>query len=191
MRELFAKGKRGVVYLDDYKGERIIVKVKNPSSQAAGRIAIEADFLKKLNEKGIGPRFYYFKDDELGREFIDGEMFEDYLASHTKEEILSVLVDLFNQLFVMDQLKINKEEMHRPVKHILVRKDKPYLIDFERCHYTEKPQNITQFVQYLVKLSPQLSEKDVRVSHTILDKAKKYKKEQTLTSLKHILVEIS
>ncbi|RMF54400.1 hypothetical protein D6745_05420, partial [Candidatus Woesearchaeota archaeon] len=36
------------------------------------------------------------------------------------------------------------------VKHIIVEKGKPVMIDFERCHYTKKPKNVTQFCQFLI-----------------------------------------
>ena len=58
----YSKGKRGLVYLAKYKGKKIIIKTKNPKSRTPGRIEIGAQFLKKLNKHGIGPRFLFFKD---------------------------------------------------------------------------------------------------------------------------------
>ena len=147
--EYYKKGKRGIIHTTDYKGKKIAVKSKNPKSEALSRIEIEASFLKKLNKKEIGPKFLFFKNNCLGMEFIDGIFFQDYIEKEDKKQIKKVIENLLNQLYTLDKLKINKEEMHHPVKHIIIRKDMPYLIDFERCHYTEKPKNMTQFIQYL------------------------------------------
>ena len=43
---------------------------------------------------------------------------------------------------------INKEEMHRPIKHAWVGKSIRF-IDFERCHQSEKVKNVTQLCQFL------------------------------------------
>jgi predicted Ser/Thr protein kinase len=44
-RILYAKGKRGLIYADFYKGKKIAIKTKNPKSTTPGRIEIEAEFL--------------------------------------------------------------------------------------------------------------------------------------------------
>ena len=183
-----AKGKRGIVYTASYKGKKIALKKKNPKSTAIARIEIEAQFLKKLNEYGIGPKFIFFRDDEVGMEFIDGEKFESYILGNDKKNILKVNEELFSQLYQMDKLGINKEEMHHPFKHIIVREDKPILIDFERCHYTEKPKNVTQFVQYIMKLCEVLKEKGIAVDRdALMKKGSEYSKNMTMKAIKNII----
>ncbi len=149
MREEYAKGKRGIVYVDSYKGKKIAIKTKNPKSTTPGRIEIEAAFLEKLNKHGIGPKFYFFKDGELGMEFISGEHFIDYIKNKPKEKILRVVKLLEKQVKKMDKLKIEKKEMMRPFKNVIVRDDKPVLIDFERCRYSDDPKNMRQFEEFL------------------------------------------
>jgi predicted Ser/Thr protein kinase/methylase of polypeptide subunit release factors len=147
--EYLAKGKRGIVSTGIYKNKKVVIKSENKDSKAIGRIRIEADFLKKLNKYSIGPKLIFFEDDSLAMEFIEGELFFDYISKNNKEEIISVIKNIFEQLYQMDLLGINKEEMHHPLKHIIVSQGMPVLIDFERCHYTEKPKNVTQFLQYI------------------------------------------
>lgn len=181
MKQLYAKGKRGLVYTADYKGKKIAIKIKNPKSTAIARIEIEAKFLKKLNKYGIGPKFIFFKNDELGMEFIHGELFRDYIQKNDKKKIIKVIRDIFEQLYTMDKLGINKEEMHHPVKHIIINKNKPYLIDFERCHYSQKPKNVTQFVQYIARLSELLKEKGIFIDKEKISRAARdYKREYSL-----------
>jgi predicted Ser/Thr protein kinase len=90
----------------------------------------------------------------------------------------------------MDVLGINKEEMHHPFKHIIVRDEKPVLIDFERCHYTEKQQNVTQFVQYLTskKIQEAFEKKHILIDkEKILSLVQAYKKKVDKAALDKII----
>ena len=40
--------------------------------------------------------------------------------------------------------------MHKPLKHIIIGK-KVVLLDFERCYKSNKPKNVTQFCQFLLR----------------------------------------
>ena len=142
---MLIKGNRGIVEIKD----KIVIKRKNPKSTAIGRIEIEATFLKRLNKYNIGPKFISFKNDELTMERIKGIGFENYIKTNDWKPIVT---ELFSQMYQMDKLKINKMEMHHPIKHIIVRENKPVLIDFERCKVTQNPKNVSQFVEYLRKL---------------------------------------
>jgi len=151
-RAFLAKGKRGIVYLERHGGRAVCVKIVNPASSAKHRLEIEAMFLKRLNRHGIGPRFISYENNELQMEFIDGERIGDFIAEGTweREDMKKVIRKILEQLFVMDTLGISKEEMTMPYKHIIITKKKePVMIDFERCRHTEKPGNVTQFIQYL------------------------------------------
>jgi HemK-related putative methylase len=156
-----AKGKRGVVFKAMLGKKTIAVKTKNPSSEAIGRIKHEGDMLKLVNQSGIGPRFVMASDNFVAYEYFDGIRIEEFVEKSKKTEIAKALEEVFRQLYVLDSLKLNKAEMSRPIKHILVgkaviQKAKPdqtpivVLIDFERANHTEKPQNITQFCNYLI-----------------------------------------
>ena len=83
--------------------------------------------------------------------FTEGDFIIDYLKNNKKKNVRNIFRKVFNAMFVMDQLKINKEEMSHPIKHIIIDKnDQPVLIDFERCRYTLKPSNVTQFSDFLI-----------------------------------------
>ncbi len=145
---LLAHGHRGKVYVQGKQIRKVPIK----SSKESINIENEARFNKLLNKYKIAPKFvsYDKKSDSFIREFIEGERIGDYFANHSKQEIISVIKQVFSQLLKMDELKINKFEMTNPYKHIIINKNnKPYLIDFERCRYTEQPKNVTQFLQYL------------------------------------------
>ncbi len=162
----FAQGKRGKVFtgiMDRSKLVkthfpskkdivRVAIKIHKKSTAAEGRIANEAAWLEKLNKKKIGPRLLFSGPEYIVSAFVEGTFIVDWITSHTKEEIQPVLAEVFRQCFVLDLLSVNKEEMHHPLKHIIIdASNNPTLIDFERCYETEKPHNVTQFADFLGK----------------------------------------
>ncbi len=149
MDEYFAKGKRGEVFLRREGGKTVLVKRRNPQS-AVDTIANEARFNQLLNTQGIGPAFISFENGELVREYVEGLELRKWLPSAERAAVRRVLLTILEQCRAMDELGINKLEMTRPWKHIIVRPDgEPVLIDFERCKETSLPKNVTQFCQFL------------------------------------------
>jgi predicted Ser/Thr protein kinase len=149
-KEFFMRGKRGFIFIGFVNGRRVAIKEKNPDSKALNRIEFEAGWLKRLNVHGIGPKFVSFDGVSLVYEFVEGVFIEDFVLNNFKKKILKVLVSVFEQMFVLDQLGVNKEEMHHPHKHILVQDDcSIVLIDFERANSSERPRNVTQFCQFV------------------------------------------
>ncbi len=134
--KMFAKGKRGEIFLID----KVAVKKFFDLDRALN----EAEWLLKLNEKGIGPKLLYYSSDFVAYEFVKGELIKDF-----KGDIVPVLVSVLEQCFVMDKMKVNKLEMHHPLKHVVIGKE-VVMIDFERCYYTAKPKNVSQFCTFIV-----------------------------------------
>lgn len=145
--EFLAKGKRGMVYTDVYKGKKVVVKKTRESSTALNRIENEANWLRKLNKKGIGPELIEEGNGFFIAEFIEGMPFGKWVEKNNDKKIL---IDILKQCMTMDKMNVNKFEMHNPIKNIIIN-DRPVLIDFERCKFTHEPKNVTQFVQFLVK----------------------------------------
>ena len=145
-----AKGKRGIVFKGTYKRKQAVIKIHNPKSNAFCTIDKEAKWMKWMNKNKIGPKFYYADKEMVISEYIDGELILNYFENNSKQKIKKVILSLLDQMYLLDKKGVEKKEMCRPYKHIIVRKDKPILIDFERTKPTEKPQNVTQFLQFIV-----------------------------------------
>lgn len=174
-----ARGRRGVVFTGIFKDKKIAIKTKKKQSEAIGRIENEANWLKVLNKKGIGPKYLFSGKDYLVYRFIEGKFIGDYIENSKKPGILKTLHQIFKQLYAMDKIYLDKEEMHHPFKHIIVGK-KPVMIDFERCHKTLTPKNITQFCQFLISktISSSLKKKGINIDRKkIIKLAKQYKKD--------------
>jgi len=201
-----AQGKRGVIYKGiQQKAElvkthfakqeiiQVAVKTKREDSQAMGRIENEANWLKKLNQKGIGPKLLFSAELYFAYKFVEGILILDWIQDATKEEVLDVFKDLLNQCFTMDQLQVNKEEMHHPQKHIFITKgNKPVMIDFERCNHTDKPKNVTQFVEFIARMKEELRKKGINVDQDQLrELSKEYKQNPNKASLETIINNLS
>lgn len=183
----FAKGKRGLLLKGIYKNKTIGIKTKNPKSHAFGRIENELKWLKRLNRHKIGPKLLFFDEDYFVYEFIEGDFIVDYIGKSSRKKIKKVLKDILNQLLILDELKVDKEEMHHPVKHVIVSKNKPFLIDFERCHYSQHPKNITQFCQFLMGISETLKSKGIFIKKPeMMELAKVYKNNQSKQNFRKI-----
>ncbi len=179
-----AKGHRGLIFTANYKNKKVIIKLQRKDIAAKGTVKRESKFLKLLNKHNIGPKLLFAKNDYFVAEYVKGKLIRDFLKTATKEQIKKVLTAVFNQCYTLDKLKINKEEMHHPYKHIIVNK-KPVLIDFERANYTKKPKNVTQFCQYILKMLA------IKNKRKLINLAQQYKKSLTKQNLNKIIAEIT
>ena len=202
----FAKGKRGIIYIGNYKNKKVAIKIKNPESKAILRTNNEIKYLKILNKKNIGPKLLFYRKDYLVYKFVEGINISEFLERTIKNNsikkindknnkiILKIIKNILNQMFALDQLKVNKEEMSHPQKHIIIdKKNNPILIDFERMHYTIKPSNVTQFCDFLVSnnmLNTLRSNKININKNDIINAAKIYKPRQNKNSFNNIVNQI-
>lgn len=147
--KIIGSGRRGIVKLGEYKGRVCAIKIPNPKSGAVNRLETESYWLSELNKKGIGPKFYSLSGGCLFMEYLDGVHLSNYLVG--RSDVGFVLKEILKQCRIMDKLKVNKFEMHRITKNVIVVNDKPILIDFERCKRVLVPKNVTQFCQFLFK----------------------------------------
>lgn len=142
----FAHGKRGIIFTGKYLRKKVAVKLVRRQSASPGTIAMEARALIEVNKHQIGPRYIFHTKDALVYEFVEGKHLEDSLSS---QGIKRICKKVFEQCYALDKLRINKQEMTRPMKHVLVNKNKITLIDFERARKVEDAHNVTQFCQFV------------------------------------------
>jgi len=185
------KGHRGLIYTGKFKSEKVAVKIQRQDIEAKNTVNNEINQLNKLNKKGIGPTLLFGGKDFFGYKFVEGELILDALITRTKPQIQNILLDLFNQCFILDQLGLNKEEMHHPLKHVLIsKKNKVTLLDFERCKHSIKVKNVTQCCQFICsgKLQLILLKKEININKTqLLAAAKDYKQKPSRSRFEVII----
>src|SRR3989338_9565745 len=162
-----SKGKRSVVYLIKKGNKQYVKKIAKEWT-----IQNEVKWLKLLNKHKICPKLISFGKSYLIEEYIEGLTISNFLKNTNKEDLKKVILNCLNQCFILDKLKVNKFEMTNPYKHIIVKKNlKPVMIDFERCRFSLNPKNVSQFVEYILKLDLFKIDKD-----KIRKLVKRYKK---------------
>lgn len=200
-----SKGKRGIVYqgvIDNsyvnvnekenlkLKNKKCVIKIQSEDTNAINVIDKEVKRTIEANKLGIGPKYYfsnYDKNDKnsfVVREFVDGDLILDWLEKnkHNKEEINKMLINILKQCSILDKNMLEKQEMTKPLKHIIVDdKNNPIQIDFERMRNVEKPSNVTQFMQFL---SSGYLSKFISVNRSeIINLSKKYLRDNDINQI--------
>ncbi len=178
-----------MLYKGSYKGQAVVVKSKRKESKAVATIENEINWLRILNGRGIGPRLIFAAEGWFAYNFVGGKfIFEFIAACNDKGKIREVIAGMLQQCRELDKLKVNKEEMLRPHKHVLVDDSgKITMLDFERCRKTLRPKNVTQLCQflagakanYLLRLKGIITDRE-----KLLAAAKEYKNSQNEESFK-------
>jgi HemK-related putative methylase len=190
----FSRGKRGVVYVGEFRGKKVAIKTKKKESEAIGRMKNEALMLKLLNKYKLGPKLLFAGKNYVAYEFVEGEYVAKWLLAARKKEAALVLKSALQQCFKLDQLRISKDEMHHPFKHIIIGKKgksaafKVTFIDFERAHKMKKPHNVTQFCQYVLSVRRMLAKKGTKVDKSkMIEAARRYQTLPVSSNLEKIL----
>ncbi|MBU2561464.1 MAG: methyltransferase [Nanoarchaeota archaeon] len=187
------KGHRGLIFTGMWNRKKITIKVQRQDIDAKGTVDNEVVQLKRLNKHGIGPKLLFYGKDYFAYEYIGGDFIRQYFDRKDvkKSDVTAVLKAVFEQMYKMDHLGLNKEEMHHPVKHIIVGKgNRPVLLDFERCKPKTKPHNVTQFAQFVIsgKLLPHLQRHNIKMNMLdMLNLARKYSERRTRENFDAIL----
>jgi release factor glutamine methyltransferase len=195
-----AKGHRGLIYTGLLKKKKITIKIQRPDIDVKDSVDNEVAQLRLLNKRNIGPKVLFSGNNYFAYDYVDGKFVLDFFndSKTKKADVISVLEDVFEQMFVLDSLGVNKEEMHHPVKHIIItagkaaKKDKfnSVLLDFERCKKRDKTHNVTQFAQFTIsgRLLPILENKNIHINMLdMLDRSQKYSKEHNRKNFEEIL----
>ncbi len=177
----FAEGFRGIIYSGRYKNKKIAIKVQRDDVNTE-TVNKESKIIQKINKRGIGPKFLFSGNNYFVYEFVEGELIENYLKKQDGNGKY-IFLNVLKQCRILDKLKISKEEMTNPYKHIIIGK-KIVLIDFERAHYDSEPQNVTQFCQYLMNFYGKTELISLAKEYKHNQSEKNYLKIRTLLSAK-------
>ena len=149
-----ARGHKGVVYVANYscagRTGRVAIKVCRD-----GGARQEERWLQRCNELGIGASLVRLpaEDECVVMEYVEGPSIGEALDGAVPPGVLfKALRDLLGQCARLDERGIDKREMNRCQKHVIVsREGRSTLLDFERCQESAKPCNVTGLAQYLTQ----------------------------------------
>ncbi|RLN15234.1 hypothetical protein BBJ28_00008217 [Nothophytophthora sp. Chile5] len=160
----FARGKRGVLFAGEMRATDLPVVAKFAAdATSAGSVTLEARWLRVMNRMGIGAQLLGAGPGWFLCERLDGRNVVEFLSASddtaTREvSVLTCAIGLGRlvdvQCFAMDLMRVNKEEMTHPHRHILIHRSSQSserwrctFVDFEKCSTTKKPKNVTQLCQ--------------------------------------------
>lgn len=187
--ELIGIGRHSVVL----KEGELAIKVQKDVPAAKTAIADEAKWLRFFNRHGIGPQIV--EHDEtlhyVTYHYVFGDFITDFISRCDDGEVMKkVILKCFEKCHKMDELMVNKKEMHKPLKHILIGYDVKF-IDFERCYETKRPKNVTQLCDFFFISNAPVAEKTRKMfgikKEDALTAVKSYKQKPDLDKIKELL----
>ena len=188
---VLGKGCVGIVVIAYRKGEKVALKVRRVDADRA-HMQHEADMLRKANSVNVGPNFLDVSRNFLLMQFVDGVLFPHWLERHMgKARIATVLREILEQCWRLDNVGLDHGELSHAPKHIVMKKDEPFIVDFETASSNRKPSNVTSICQFLFvsgqvaeKVAEKIGRKDKK---TIIAALKNYKRDRTRKNFETVL----
>ena len=141
-----SKGKHSTVLEGIFKSENVVCKIER-----GNYVGKEGFFLEKLQNYSFAPKLFFYTQNYIVMEKIDGTILDDiYNKKYSSQELTIIFNNILEATQKLDELGLQKFEMLNPYKHIFILDNLQIkFIDFERMIYSKKPKNTTQFLEYL------------------------------------------
>ena len=190
---ILGKGYVGMVVLAKKRRNVVALKIRRTDSPRKN-MTNEAKLLKIANKIGIGPKFIKNSKNFLMMEYIDGEKIIDWAKkSETKsKEIRSVISNVLNECFLLDNARLDHGELSTIDKHVIVNKKRNTIIDFESSSVNRKPSNVTGATQaiFIGTGLAKIIQKKIKLptKMKIIELIRRYKKNPTLENFENLTI---
>jgi putative serine/threonine protein kinase len=190
---VLGKGFVGVVTIAHLGGQRVALKIRRVDANRLG-LQHEAQMLSEANAVQVGPRLIGVSRNFLLMQLIDAATLPKWLDSHKKKTyVCSVLNDVLEQCWWLDNVGLDHGELSKAPKHILVDKHrKPWIVDFESASVNRKPSNVTSVCQFLFTSGSRVAKAVVealgeRNREEIISALRTYKKDKTRGNFERVV----
>lgn len=143
--EYVAKGWRSHVYRTVINGRDAALKVAEPAT-----VEKEVAILMEANKAGVGAELIGVTKHIVAMEYIKGERYTDWVGGAAPEDVKNVVLELLRQVRELDKAGIEHGQLSMAEKHIIVKEEGPYIIDFEKGSLEKKPRNLTAILNFLL-----------------------------------------
>ncbi|MDO8537568.1 MAG: RIO1 family regulatory kinase/ATPase [archaeon] len=137
-----------IFLLKNKKGKKFALKLERIKSTRKNMVFKESSSLEVANNIGIAPKLFAFdeKNKFLIMEFIEGKRFCDWVLEKklNKKVMKKFLINLFVQAKKLDKIGLDHGQLGGKAKNILVRKNLPVIIDFEKSSQVRRVHNAAQ-----------------------------------------------
>ena len=147
---VLGKGSVGIIVIAHMDGPRVALKIRRVDADRLG-LQHEAQMLAKANSVQVGPKLMRVSTNFLLMQLIDGALLPEWLGAHKeKQHVRSVLNDVLEQCWRLDNMGLDHGELSKAPKHLIVDEErKPWIVDFETASVDRKPANVTSVCQFL------------------------------------------
>ncbi len=152
MVKFLAKGHSSNIYLVKLREKKFALKIEKDKSRRIQMLEKEVKHLKLANSVGIGPKLKKFDSQNkcVLMEFVKGKTLDKWLFDKpSKKKFMNLLNELFMQISLMDSLGLSHGQLARRGRNIIVRKNLPVIIDFEKSSIRKKTGNMGQIMSFL------------------------------------------
>ncbi len=158
LEKKIAKGFSSEVFLVKKEKKFFALKIEKLKSRREEMAEREVENLKKANLIGVGPKLFVFdlKKRIILMEFIKGKTFSKWLFGLKKNEknkkiLKKFIKELILQAEKMDENGLDHGQLAGRGVNILVSRNKPVIIDFEKASTKRKCHNKTVLDSFLFK----------------------------------------
>jgi len=191
---VLGKGYVGIVVLAKKNQKKVAVKIRRVDSQRT-EMRNEGKLLKIANKVGVGPKFIDSSKNFLVMEYLDGQKIFDWVNGiKEKNSIIQlklVIKKTFEACYKLDQIGLDHGELSNISKHVIVKKNKVTVVDFESSSTTRKVSNVTSATQgiFIGSGISKIIQKIYKIpSKTkIINALRRYKKLQNHESFENVL----
>ena len=192
---VLGKGFVGIVVLARVGSGLVALKIRRVDADRSG-MQHEAEMLRLANKVGVGPCLVDVSVNFLLMEFVKGDLLPQWLENlkgrGTARRIRSVLRDVLEQCWLLDEAGLDHGELSHASKHVIVKaNDKPCIIDFETASVTRRKLNVTSICQYLFigsQFAKSLTTRLRRVDqHALIVALKRYKSNRVRKNFDEVL----
>jgi putative serine/threonine protein kinase len=189
--QVLGKGCVGIVVKAFTKRGNAALKIRRTDADRK-EMKHEAEMLKTANAVNVGPRFLNLSKNFLLMEYIEGTLFPQWLKKNKQKQIIrSVLRLALEQCWRLDKEGLDHGELSHAPKHVIIKNDTPYIIDFETASTTRKTKNVTAISQYFFianNTAGQITKKIGKINQERLKQAlRSYKRKKTLKNFETVV----
>ncbi|AOL15594.1 serine/threonine protein kinase [Sulfolobus sp. A20] len=136
---VIGKGKTGIIALVE---PNKVLKIRRTDSPKES-LEMEAKMQMRAGEE-IAPKVYDYGKNYILMEYIKGREL-------SKNERKEIIFDLLMRAKLLEDKKIEHEELSRPWKNVLISNERTYIIDYDSASIKEKPRNVSKILSAYLK----------------------------------------
>ena len=147
---VLGKGYVGIVVKAHLTQKSVALKIRRLDADRPS-LQHEAQMLFRANAIKVGPKLIGVSRNFLLTQLIEGHALPEWLKVNKEKHIIqSILIDLLEQCWRLDNNGLDHGELSKAPKHIIINKQqKPFIVDFETASINRRPANVTSICQFL------------------------------------------